>query len=165
MDDSFICGTCGKEHAGLITDYGFKLPDVVWGIPEPERSIQAKFDTDLCRLGGRYFIRCVLQVPFIGMEGSFGWGVWAEVPWSVFERHLEIYAQDGSNEPAHEGTLANAIPVYENTVGVPVLLQFGAQTKRPCLRMLAEDHSKLAEEQRAGIDDARYHEILNQLAS
>jgi hypothetical protein len=57
VGDRFICGTCGKEYAGLITDYGFKLPDVVWAIPEPERSIKAKFDTDLCRLGGRYFIR------------------------------------------------------------------------------------------------------------
>ncbi len=75
-----------------------------------------------------------------------------------------MYDQDGSNEPAHAGTLANEIPAYENMVGVPVLVLFGTQTKRPCLGMLPEDQSKLAEEQRVGIDDARYHEILDPLS-
>jgi ribosomal protein L34E len=100
VTDHFLCGICGKEHAGVPTDHAYKLPDIVWAIPEPERSARAKFSSDLCQLGERYFIRGVLHVPFSEAEGDFGWGVWAEVEWPVFERYLKLYDEDGSTEPA-----------------------------------------------------------------
>ena len=161
MADNFTCSVCGKEHAGLPTDKGYKLPDVVWAIAEPDRSAQAKFTQDLCEFGERYFIRCVLKVPFSETDGYFGWGVWTEVEWSVYERYLELYDQEGSAEPPHEATLANALPAYEKTLGAAVTIQFGSQTQRPIAELLPRDESRLAFDQRNGIDNARHHEILD----
>lgn len=161
MSDQFTCSTCGKDHRGLVTDWGYKLPDVVWEIPESERSEKARFNDDLCQFGERYFIRCVLYVPFTDSPGSFGWGAWAEVDWPTFERYLELYDEDGSSEPVHRGQLANALRAYPGSLHAPLLIQFEESTKRPSLYLEPEDQSGLALEQRAGIDDARYHQILD----
>jgi hypothetical protein len=161
----FVCGTCGQTHAGLPADHGFKLPDAVWAIPEPERSSRARHTADLCRLDQRRFIRGVLPVPLQGAGDSFGWGVWAEVERATFDRYIELFDQDGSGEPAHAAILANAIPVYEGSIGTPVLLQFQDRQTRPTIHLMPEDRSRLAQEQRQGIDSARHHEIVDRLST
>jgi hypothetical protein len=160
LPDQFVCSICGKEHAGLPTDWAYTLPDDVWAIPEPERSEVAKFNKDLCQLGERYFIRCVLEVPFTDDDdGFFGWGAWAEVQWPVFERYLDIYEDDGTAEPVHAGTLANSLPAYSESKGLPVLIQFREATKRPSLHMRPDDSSALAIEQRNGMNLQRFHDV------
>ena len=161
MSDHFICSICGERHEGLVTDWAYSLPDVVWEIPEAERAVRARFTNDLCQFGERYFIRCVLGVPLNDSDGEFGWGAWSEVEWPVFERYLEMYEEDGAAEPVHRGTLANRLPAYEASLGKPVLIQFRDPTKRPSLSLPKDDESQLADEQRNGIDNARHHEIID----
>ena len=161
MGDRFTCSICGEGHEGLATDWAYGLPDEVWEMPELERAEKARFNSDLCQLGERYFIRCVLDLPFTHARGSFGWGAWAEVDWPTFERYLELYDKDGTSEPARMGTLANELLAYPRSLGSPVLVQFRDQTKRPSLYMDQKDESSLAVEQRGGIDATRYHEILS----
>lgn len=163
MAEGFVCSICGEEHAGFLTDMAFTLPDEVWGIPETKRREVARFNNDLCQWGERYFIRCVLEVPFTDEDGFFGWGAWAEVEWSVFERYLELYDEDGRSERTHNGLLANVLPGYGHTIGVPVLIQFRESTKRPALKLLPTDQSPLATEQREGIAHRRHQEIVEQL--
>src|SRR5438552_19159500 len=123
MSESFVCGVCGKSHAGLPTDYGYKLPDDVWAIPESERAGKTKFTTDLCQYGSRHFIRCVMHLPFTETTGGFGWGVWVEVEQPIFERYLSLFEADGSAEPRHPGKLANTLPAYQPTIGTDVVIQ------------------------------------------
>ncbi len=160
MSDSFTCSICGEDHGGLVKDWAYKLPDEVWAIPEAERTEKARFNNDLCQFDDRNFIRCVLDIPLTEAVDSFGWGAWAEVEWSTFERYLELYDEDGSAEPRHLGTLANDLPAYPGSIGMPVVIQFRDPTKRPSLFLPSNDQSLLAAEQREGINDARYHEIL-----
>lgn len=86
LSNSFFCKTCGDTHEGLPTDHGWTLPDVVWSIPEADRSSQAKFDADCCQLGDRFFIRGILKLPFNEQPGYYGWGVWVELSESSFYR-------------------------------------------------------------------------------
>ncbi len=120
MDDSFVCRICGQTHQGLVTDYAYELPDVVWAIPENERKDRAKFAPDLCMLDQPFFIRCVLEIPFIDRAERFGWGCWAEVDRKSFQRHLELYETDGSAEPLHQGRIANALPGDEDGLDTPI---------------------------------------------
>ncbi|WP_158932315.1 DUF2199 domain-containing protein [Acidisphaera sp. S103] len=165
MSNHFICSICGSEHMGLSTDYANKLPDDAWRIPEAERTIRAKFSSDLCRRDKRHFIRGVLHVPLSDAEGDFRWGVWTEVRWPTFERYLKLYNEDGSAEPPHAGTLANALPNCNDTLGAPVLIQFRDQRSRPSINFMPDDASRLALEQRNGINNARYHEIPHEISS
>ncbi len=160
MPPSFVCAICREEHKGLITDWAYTLPDEVWAIPESQRAQRARFNTDLCQFGERYFIRCILPVPYPEADTEFGWGAWAEVAWPVFEGYLKLYDKDGSAEPAHSGTLANELRPYPGSLGAAVGIQFGDPTKRPKLSLRTGDDSLLAREQRSGIDSGRYHEVL-----
>jgi hypothetical protein len=161
MSDGFVCSICGQEHGGLVTDWAYTLPDEVWAIPEAERSAKARFNNDLCQFDERNFIRCVLDVPFTEAAGNFGWGAWAEVDWPTFERYLELYDEDGTFEPPRTGKLANALSAYPDSLGTPVTIQFSDPKTRPALRLAVTDESELAGEQRTGISEVRYHEILS----
>lgn len=157
----FTCASCGNDHEGDLTDRAFTLPDDVWAIPKSERSEHAKFDTDLCKFGDRYFIRCVLYVPFTFNDEAFGWGVWAEVPEDTFFRYIDIYGEDGSEEPPRRGKLANALTLYSDSNREDVTITFGNATSRPTLETLPSSRKSLAIDQRSGIDRARYHTILH----
>ncbi len=160
VSDRFTCAVCGEEHEGLATDWAYGLPDVVWEIPECERAERARFNNDLCQFGERYFIRCMLEMPFKDAPGYFGWGAWAEVSWPTFERYLGLYDEDASLEPAAEGLLANELAPYSGSLGAPVIIKFRDARDRPSLHLEREYVGPLAVDQRAGIDQARYHEIL-----
>jgi hypothetical protein len=161
---NFVCASCGKTHDGLLRDYAWKLPDIVWAIPPEQRQGAAKFTNDLCQYGERYFIRCVLPVPLIGTDDSFNWGVWAEVDWPTFERYLEIYEVDAQSEPCRIGKIANAIPGYPE-IEESVEIHFGSSSARPSLRFSAGSVHALATEQRQGIDGARHHELLESIGA
>ncbi len=156
----FQCSVCGKYHEGLPTDTAYKLPDEVWALNETERKAKAKYTTDLCQLGSKYFIRCLLQIPFIEQSGYYGWGIWCQVEWPVFQRYLDLYEVDATNEPRVPGTVANAIQEYGNTLGLPVEIQFQLSTQRPAVHFASDQKHALAQEARGGISAARYHEIL-----
>ncbi len=160
MAASFTYSICGKSHEGLPTDYAYHLPDDVWAIPEQERGARAQWSSDLCQFGNRFFIRCILFVPFTERPGVFGWGVWAEVPEAAFHRYLQVYEHDAAGEPEVTGVLANKVPAYPQIVGAPVLIQFGSGTDRPTVRFQPGAAHAFAREQAHGISEARYHEVL-----
>ena len=161
MTGRFRCAVCGKIHAGPPRDIGYSLPDAVWQIPSAERPLHACYTDDFCQLGGRYFIRGILYVPITGEPGRFGWGAWAEVEMPTFRWYWETFDEDGSNAPAHSGTLANELPVYPGSAGSRVKIRFRTPTDRPLLHLAAEDQSLLAREQRSGIDDMRLKDIAH----
>ena len=156
----FICPGCGKDHEGLPTDQAFKLPDDVWSLPEPERLNRATFDSDLCKFGDRHFIRCVLYFPFTWRDDAFGWGVWVEVSEETFFRYIETFSLDASQQPPAEGILANALSLYGDAQRENLEIRFGNAASRPTLHARLDSRTSLANEQRAGIDPARYHDIL-----
>lgn len=161
MAEEFSCTICGDRHDTLSRDWGYGLPDEIWALPEEERDAQTRYNDDLCQWGERFFIRCILPVPLKGTNDYFGWGPWVEVDAEVFERYLDLYDADGREEPPVAGKLANKLEAYTNTsLGTRVLIQFQDPGERPTLTLPESDNSRLALEQREGIDAARHHEIL-----
>lgn len=160
MTTSFACLACGEVHEGLPTDSAWKLPDVVWAIPEPDRAKQARWDADFCQLHERHFIRCVLFVPFRSLDGSYCWGIWVEVSEQDFYRYVELFSVDARSEPPIHGTVANDIPCYGGTLGLVVSVQFGKVTDRPTATVDPGCDHALCIEQRQGMSNERYHEVL-----
>lgn len=160
MAAAFTCSICGGSHEGLPTDYAYRLPDDVWAMSGQECEVNAQWSSDLCQLGGRFFIRCILFVPFTERIGNFGWGVWVEVSKPVFQRYRAVYDRDATGEPEATGSLANEVPAYPQVIGSPVLIRFGASTERPSVWFPPGASHPFAREQRGGISEARYHEVL-----
>ena len=162
---SFICSHCGKSHDGLPTDFGFTLPDEIFAMSKEERDAKAEWNTDICQMGERRFIRGVLRIRFLDRQGDFGWGVWVEVKRPVFDRYVELYDHDASTEPPYTATLANQPPGYGAALGMNVKLQFGAKSQRPTVDFPPDSKCLLATEQEQGMTEARYHEILKALGT
>ena len=62
------------------------------------------------------------------------WGLWAEVDDVAFRRILELWADPEQDKaPAMPGTLANRVPGYPDTTGLPVVLKMTGVSTRPAL--------------------------------
>ena len=161
----FRCGTCGRVHAGLPTDWGFREPDDVFALSYIEKYLRTRINADLCTLDeSRYFLRGCLSLPFSEANGEFGWGVWVEVS----RDHHDVYAaevlRDTEGEPPVqyrlEGRIANSIPGYRATLGLTVDVLLGAAGQRPSLWLPSRSRHTLAREQARGISAARHHQLL-----
>lgn len=159
----FECSLCGDSHEEDPTDFGCRVPDVVWELSDEDRERFAEFDTDFCRFDGRFFIRCILLIPMAERDESFGWGVWCEVEEKDFLRYEELFDQDGTNEPPIQGTIANLIPGDESSLDEPITIQLSTSDQRPIVTFPDSSEIASAREQRSGMSNLRYHEILVEL--
>jgi hypothetical protein len=159
-DAAFRCAECGTTHAGHPKDWAFSLPDVVWAIPEAERRDAAFFNTDLCRMGDRGFIRGYLALPFRWSDDVFGWGVWAEVDIATLDRYADVFDADATNEPPANGRLANRLRPNDDTTDEMLTIAFGTSTERPRFAPLRSSTTSLAHDYSVGLGPERYHEIL-----
>ncbi len=164
MSQSFICSSCCKEHPGLPTDWAFKRPDEVHRLSYLDEYIRCRLNADLCTLDeARYFLRGVVRVPFLGSSGHFGWGIWAEVSRKAHDTYLEGFNADLLGHAVLHGTLANHIPGYSETLGLPVEIYLQDASSRPHFRFAVQVEHALAHEQRGGISINRHHDMLTDL--
>ena len=157
----FRCAICGEWHNELLTDIGCGLPDDVFDLDYLQRYQRARYNQDFCTLDGRrWFIRCVLPVPFSYREDFFGWGVWVEVGQKQHDAYLRYFdaASPDAAPPAIEGTVANQLTAYRNTQGLPVRLDL-THDSRPLAYLTPASRHTLAREQRKGIDAERHHAL------
>jgi hypothetical protein len=158
---TFICSTCGQEHPGLPTDYGFRLPDQVHALDYLERYIRSRSNSDLCTLDeSRFFMRGIIPVPFKESNDDFCWGIWVEVSKEIHDFYVGGFSADLSSSSIATGNLANAIPGYEETVGLVVMIHFQDAGSRPSFKFPNDANHALSHEQRGGITAKRHHDIL-----
>ncbi|MEY4564029.1 MAG: hypothetical protein RLZZ618_3306 [Pseudomonadota bacterium] len=155
----FQCATCGKWHDELLTDLACRLPDEVFALEYLEAYQRVRHNADFCTLDGkRFFLRCVLPVPFTYTDGFFGWGVWVEVSKKHHDLVLKTFSAGAGEVPPFEGRLANKLKRYRSTLGLEVTVQLSGE-HRPFVNLLRASRHALALEQRKGIDFTRHHEI------
>ena len=153
------CSKCGTEHD--LLDPTFRRPEAYVRLAQELRDQHAKADDDLCRITlpdqpGRYFVRGVLPVAVRDRPDGIWWGLWAEVSESSFRRILELWsASDQASEPPTEGALANLIPSYPDTLGLPLIVRLTGPTSRPELRFPPDVEHPFAQECASGVDAHR----------
>ncbi len=105
-----------------------------------QRDEFAKADDDLCRITlpntePRCFVRGTLPVEVADHSDGVWWGLWAEVSESAFSRILELWSEaEQASEPPFRGRLANLIPSYPTTLGIPLSVHLTGPTSRPEFR-------------------------------
>jgi hypothetical protein len=164
MDYTWTCGCCGKQFNTLPLDFSCKAPDQWSALPENERAERGTLDSDLCKIDEDLFVSGCLEVPIIGREEVFIWGVWASVSRQSLERILELWdAPVIADEPPKFGWLCNNLPLYPTTLGLKTNLHLRSGGVRPAIELEPTDHP-LAIEQRAGISLQRVEEIVAALS-
>lgn len=114
-----LCSVCGEEHSAKDIEKAFQLPDVIFELSKEDRERRAKIASNFCALEERVFVRGLVPVPIINADEIYCWGF-----------------------------LANLMPAYESTRGLPETIVRQAST-RPFFYIT--DCHPLQDEQRSGI--------------
>jgi hypothetical protein len=150
---SFVCSSCGLEHAGVPLSFAADYPDPYANLSLDDRDARAIAGSDQCIIDQReFYIRGCLELPILGADDVFLWGLWARVKEEVFDEiddHWESQGKENSIGP-YKGRLANALSIYPNTMNQRLEIQIRPVGSRP-LFILEELDNPLSVEQRNGI--------------
>ena len=153
QDKSFVCSSCGRAHAGVPLSFAADYPDPYANLAPDERDTRAIAGSDQCIIDQReFYIRGCLELPILGTDDVFLWGLWARVKEEVFDEiddHWESQGRESSIGP-YKGRLANALSIYPDTINQRLEIQIRPVGSRP-LFILEELDNRLSIEQREGI--------------
>ncbi|MGW9453801.1 DUF2199 domain-containing protein [Streptomyces sp. NPDC055632] len=139
--------------------YSTMAPDV-WD-PRFESDPDCLLSSDQCVIKGQhFFIRGLIEIPVIGSQDVFSWGVWVSLSKDNFARALEVWNTEGREaEKPYFGWLSTELALYpESTTNMKTNAHTRPVGKRPFIELEPTDHP-LAVEQRTGITLDRVREI------
>jgi hypothetical protein len=96
-----------------------------------------------------------------GIRNYTQWGLWVEVEETHARRMAELWNEPSQDaEAPFPGRVANQIPGYQCTIGLPVLVQLTGLTTRPSASFEVKTAHPFVEECRAGVTSERVLEWL-----
>jgi hypothetical protein len=85
--ETWKCATCGISHVGVPMSFAAEFPDMYANMKREERDTRALMGSDQCVIDQQwFFLRGCLEVPILGSEEPFVWGLWASVKEEVYDR-------------------------------------------------------------------------------
>lgn len=148
----------GNGTTGCHSIYGYDHPDY-WSA-----SLQSDPDSflnsDFCVIKNKdFFVRCLIEIPILGSEEHFRWGVWTTLSKANFDTMTNLWNDPKLlDEPPYFGWLSNSIDTYPETLNLKLTAHSRTIEQRPYLLLEPTDHP-LAIEQRSGIPLHRVREI------
>lgn len=152
---SWLCRTCGEIHEKLPVSFAADFPDNYANLVPEQRDVQASFTSDQCVIGQKeFFLRGCLELPILGKNGVFVWGVWASMWEQDFDEIQDSWTENGreNRRGPYKGRLANALTkTYDFQVAnLPVTIRVRPAGERS-LFLMDEPENPLAVAQRDGI--------------
>jgi hypothetical protein len=160
---AFRCRSCSQVHEG-IPSFGWCHPLQYLEVPDDERAHRCVLTSDTCVIDDEFFfIRGCLEVPVIGDEQAFSWGVWTSLSAENFRHYGDLY--DEPRKAGHGpffGWLCSHIWLYPDTLNLKTMVHLRDDGIRPFVE-LEPTHHPLAVEQRTGITLDRVAEIYEKM--
>jgi hypothetical protein len=86
----------GKSHAGVQMSFAAGFPDMHATMKREERDIRALIGSDQCVIDQQwFFLRGCLEVPILGREEPFVWGLWVSVKEQVYDEVSDFWTLEG----------------------------------------------------------------------
>ncbi len=117
--------------------------------------------SDQCVIKGEGSFVCgLVEIPIIGRDEVFSWGVWVSLSEASFARAGELWDTPGrESEAPYFGWFSTDLPVYSpSTINLKTMVHTRPVGERPRIELEPTDHP-LAVEQRLGITMRRVQEI------
>ncbi len=159
------CHSCEMEHEGIF-DLGADAPWHWEGQAPALSNCALRLDGDFlsldyCVIGGRdYFVRGLLFIPVIGLDGRFAFGCWSTLSRPNFERYAREVDGIELDEP-WTGWFSNEFAPFLGTVNMPCWVMPQPDGNRPEIWLDDEDHP-LSIAQQHGITPERLLDIYRQ---
>lgn len=166
---SLKCTCCGREMMGTPNSFSMSAPWPKWSaapddpISDRDFKRRVKLTADTCIVDEQLFwVRGVIELPIIGAEEPFMWGVWASIHPDAFadmQRRLDTPGRE--NDPPTFGWLLSEIPGYDLTTELlKVMVHTRPVGLRPWFEVEPGSHL-LATEQTEGISIERWHRLVD----
>jgi len=158
---TFKCSTCDELHEGMPT-FGWRAPLSYYEVPEEEREKRCDLGSDDCVIDEKFFfVRGCLEIPVIGEEDKFSWGVWVSLSEASYLEWTKCFkSEKRSHIGPFFGWLNAWLKPYPDTVNLKTMLHLRDNGIRPFIELEPTDHP-LAVEQREGITVERVAEIYS----
>ena len=160
---AYQCATCGSIHEDVPTSFAADFPDRYANMARVERDTRSVISSDQCIIDQmEFFVRGCLEVPILGAQEPFLWGLWASVREEAFDeisRSWETPDREKLYGP-FKGRIANSPSVYPETLNLKVEILLQPVGTRPLFRLEEPDHP-LTIEQQAGITLDRALELAS----
>jgi hypothetical protein len=118
-------------------------------------------DEDFCSIEDEhFFVRGLLNLPIVGTDKTFGWGVWGSLSRENFKKLLAMH-DDPEREklPPMFSWLSNELAEYPSTLNLKMYAHIQKPGWRPLFELEPTDHP-LSLEYRNGISPQRVKEIM-----
>ena len=154
---SFKCSSCDEIHEGSPS-FGYRFPDHYASLSDEQRASEnVRAESEFCQINDDYFIRVCLDIPIVGVENPFVWGVWISLSKENFFSYWDAFNEPDASE-TYFGWLCNRLSFYPETRGLKTMATTLTDGNRPTLSVEETDHP-LAIDFRYGITIARAQEI------
>jgi hypothetical protein len=155
----FKCGSCDEWHEGMA-HLSARAPLHYYSIPDDERQLRVDLNTDFCVIDDEFFfVRGLIEIPVIGLDEPFAWGVWASLSKANFKLYLDHFDDQKRDELGpFFGWLSAALAPYPDTENLKTDVHPRKPDLRPLIKLEPTDHP-LAVEQRRGITQERLAQI------
>ena len=160
----FKCACCDEEIDGIPT-FGWDKPINYYDVPEEKRESDIFLTEDLCVIADKWFyVRGCVELPVIGHEDPFIWGVWVSLSKESFFEFQELLGvKERSNYGPYFGWLSAHIRMYPTTENLKTMVHIRDDGERPYIELEQNGHP-LAVEQQEGITLERVSEIYSCIA-
>jgi hypothetical protein len=152
---TFTCSCCGQVHEGLA-DLVFAAPYYYYTVPTDQRERRCLLTSDLCSIDHEdFFIRGCLDIPIVGSDEHFSWGVWCSVSRTTFEKYLEVFSDSNQSDVGpFFGWVSVRLPGYPDTLSLKVMAHLRDERTRPWFELEESEHP-LSADYRQGITRER----------
>ena len=161
--EGYTCETCGQYHTGVAFSFAAGFPDPYANLPKEERDARATIGSDQCILDAQwFFLRGIIEIPILGSNEPFLWGVWASIRQEVFDEIADSWEEQGREAKygPYKGRLANSLAIYPETLNLKLKIAIQPVGVRPLFLLEDNDHV-LAVQQRSGISQQQAVELAS----
>ena len=147
IDSDWKCVSCEETHSGIF-DLAAFAPDY-WRdeevyAPNSEIQLEGNFlSEDFCVIDGEhFFVRCVLVLPIKNLDHDFGFGMWASLSKSNFQKYIDGFdAGDFELETFWSSWFSNQIKGLDNVIQQKCWVAPQTGKQRPLVYFMEADHA------------------------
>jgi hypothetical protein len=152
IDEEYVCSSCGAKHPSTPFSFAADFPDRYANLSREDRDARSVIGTDQCVIDQtEFYLRGCLEIPVVGLDDPFIWGLWARVhekDYDEVEENWEAVGRERSTGP-YKGRLANSLSFYPETLNLKIEILVQQVGTRPLF--IVNEESQIGNEQRQGI--------------
>ena len=152
------CSECGRAHDLGRIEPAFGRPDAYFAVPREARQRRISDSDNACLIASEdgqelaCFVRAVLHIPIRDEGTRIGWGLWVQVDDQAYWRIADVWDDPNqAAEPPFPCTIANDVPNYASTRGLPGVIRLTDPRTRPALTLAWDSEHAFAIEARTGV--------------